>query len=748
MNKIQASFFVIFLSGIIAFWLFLPASDFKAEGGKKSDYAVEEILVKFKDYKDPVELKLAASTDARELLDYYNNLPEVEYAEPNYKYRATILSSDSFIGEQWYLSKINATRAWDTVRESPNVIIAILDTGVQVSHPDLKSNIWINKKEIAGNNLDDDNNGFIDDVNGWDFVNNLPDPAPKFKPGFTEFGIHHGTFMAGLAAASGNNAAGIAGITWNAKIMPLKVLDDRQGGSTTKVIKAIDYAIANGANIINFSFSGTEYSRALDEAVKRAYDSGAILVAAGGNDNGTGKGDDLDITPIYPACLDGANGENRVIGVASTDNMDQKLNFSAYGHKCIDIAAPGISLFSTVVYSPTNQLDGSPFNKFYDGYWDGPSDSVPLVSGALALISAANPSLDRNEIVKILLDKSDNISRLNPNYLGQLGRGRLNVAAAVEFASQLLKNKTEKLIIAPLAGKSSLVKITDQDGKVAKEFYAYAANFKGGVNLTTGDVNGDGRQEIITAAGPGGGPHIRIFNVQGKLIGQFFAFKNNFHGGVNISTADVNHDGLDEIIAVQASAGDSEIKIFKASGQLLGSFYAYDSKFKGGLSLATGDVDGDGEDEIVTGLEAGRLPEVRIFKAIGVLQGQFLAYPKTFLGGVRVAIARSKVGPGQKRAQIITAPGAGGGPHVKLFDNKGNLLSHFFAYNGNFRGGVRLSKADVDKDGLDEIITAAGPGGAPHVRVFKADGAIVGSFYAYEENFNGGVSAGCLKIIK
>ncbi|MFH0955609.1 MAG: S8 family serine peptidase, partial [Candidatus Falkowbacteria bacterium] len=622
------------------------------------------------------------------------------------------------------------------------------DSGVQINHPDLQSNVWLNKKEIINNNIDDDRNGFIDDINGWDFVNNVSDPAPKFKPGFTEDGILHGTIIAGIAAASGNNAAGVAGITWKAKIMPLKVLDDKGGGSASKVINAIDYAIANGANIINLSFVGFGYSKGFDEAVERAYDAGLIVVAAGGNEVGQGAGYYLDETPMYPACLDGANGENRVIGVAATDTIDQKAVFSSFGSKCIDIAAPGVSIFSTVVYSPNNYIKDQPFNKYYDGYWSGTSVAVPMVSGALALIEGANPALNRNEIIKALLDNADNISRVNPNYLGQLGKGRLNVAAAVNDARSILNSKIEKLLIGPKNGMASLVKITDADGKKDNEFYAYGSNFKGGVNFASGDINHDGQEEIITAAGVGGGPHIRIFNLSGELMGQFFAFKSNFRGGVNIAAADVNNDGSDEIVAVQASDGDSEIKIFNGRGQLLDSFYAYDNKFRGGLNIAAGDIDGNGEDEIITGLAAGKIPEVRIFKAAGVLQGQFLAYPKTFRGGVKVTVASVRSGSGGARADIVTAPEKGGGPHVKFFDNKGNLLSHFFAFNSNFRGGVNLAKADVDNDGLDEIIAAAGPGGAPHARVFKTNGRIVGSFYAYEESFSGGVNVGSIKINK
>ncbi|MBU2263726.1 S8 family serine peptidase [Patescibacteria group bacterium] len=744
-------FFNIFLVGIIIFIAYNVYSDIQnnyvyAQSG--FNMVADEILVKFKAWSRPITVKIAQADNFNEFLSYYSNLPEVEYAEPNYIYQASIIPSDTYFSHQWYLQKIKAIEAWDNVRESPDIVIAILDSGVQINHPDLQSNIWLNKKEIVNNNIDDEKNGFIDDINGWDFINNVPDPAPKFKPGFTEDGILHGTIIAGIAAASGNNAAGIAGVTWKAKIMPLKVLDDKGDGSVSKVLKAVDYAIANGANIINLSFVGFGYSKSLDDAIKRAYDAGVIVVAAGGNEVGHGNGYYLDQTPMYPVCLDGANGENRVIGVAATDTIDQKANFSSFGNKCIDIAAPGVSVFSTVIYSPDNYIKDHFFNKYYNGYWSGTSVAVPMVSGAIALIESANPTLDRNEIIKALLDNTDNISRINPTYLAQLGKGRLNVAAAVNYASGILNNKIEKLLVGPKSGMASLIKIVDQDGKKDNEFYAYDSKFKGGVSFASGDINHDGQEELITAAGLGGGPHVKIFNLAGEVIGQFFAFNSNFRGGVNIAVADVDNDGSDEIIAVQASGGNSEVKIFNSHGKFLSSFYAYDNKFRAGLNIAAGDIDGDGEDEIITGLVAGQIPEIKIFKATGVLQGQFLAYPKTFRGGVKVITAKVRNNSGSSRVDIVTAPEKGGGPHVKFFDNKGNLLSHFFAFNSNFRGGVNLARADVDNDGLDEIIAAAGPGGAPHVRVFKVNGKIMGSFYAYQESFSAGVNAGSIKINK
>ncbi|MDD4901043.1 MAG: S8 family serine peptidase [Patescibacteria group bacterium] len=748
MKKKITSFFNVFIFALSLAILFLfPIKDAASAKGRDL-FKTDEILVKFKAGKELIGIKIKPYQDYYQILDGYQRSPSVEYAEPDYLYRASIIPSDTYFANQWYLNRIGAVAAWDNVRESPDIVIAILDSGVDIKHPDLKDNIWINKKEIAGNGLDDDKNGFIDDVNGWDFVNDVPDPAPKFQLGFTEEGINHGTIIAGIAAASGNNAAGIAGVSWKTRLMPLKILDDKGEGGSSKVIKAIDYAVASGANIINLSFIGFGYSKGLDEAIKRAFDAGVIVVAAGGNEQGQGEGYNLDETPIYPACLDGSNGQNRVIGVAATDTLDQKAPFSSFGGKCIDIAAPGISIFSTVAYSPENSIDGQPFNKYYDGYWSGTSVAVPMVSAGIALIEAANPALNRNEVLSVLFGTADNINMLNPSYINKLGSGRINLSAAVAKAQNILRSKTEKLLVAPRAGFKSLVKIADQDGRVEKEFLAFDEKFKGGVNLASGDINGDGKKEIVAAAGPGGGPHVKIFNFNGELVGQWFVFDKAFRGGAKVACADVNHDGADEVIAVQELNGNSEIRMFNGRGQMLGSFYAYDNKFRGGLDIATGDIDGDGEEEIVTGLGSGKIPEVKVFKAIGILQNQFLAYPKTFRGGIRVLIADIKGGTRKNRTQIITAPAGGGGPNLEFFDSHGNLLSHFFAFKSNFRGGVNLAKADVDNDGLDEIITAAGPSGAPHVRVFEANGAIIGSFYAYEEKFSGGVNVGSIKIIK
>ncbi len=708
----------------------------------------DEILVKFKNSDKINVIKTAQSHDFYKALDSYNNNPAVEYAEPNYLYRASIIPSDTYYNNQWYLQKIKATEAWNEVRESPDVVIAIIDSGVQINHPDLRDNIWRNTGEIADNGIDDDKNGFIDDINGWDFVNNIADPNPKFENGFTEDGILHGTVVAGVAAASGNNAAGIAGITWRARLMPLKVLNDKGEGDTNKVIKAIDYAIQNGADIINLSFVGFGFSQSLDNAIKRAYDAGVIIVAAAGNEQGEGEGYFLDQTPMYPACHDGANGENRVIGVVATDTLDQKAIFSSYGFKCVDIAAPGISIYSTVVYSPAHYINSKSFNKYYDGYWSGTSMAAPMVSGAVALIEQANPNFNRDQVINALLNNTDNINRLNPQFINQLGKGRLNIDRAVNYAKNKLVGKTANLLVAPYSNYVSLTKITDKDGSVEQEFFAYADNFSGGATVASGDVDGDGIEEIITGAGFGGGPHVRIFNIKGELKGQFFAYNPNFRGGVTVAAGDIDGDGIDEIITGAGFGGGPHVRIFDMYGDVKAQFFAYHPGFRGGVNVAAGDVNGDGKVEIVTGAGNTGGPQVRIFKANGQVQAQFFAYHPNFRGGVKVAVANIDGGTINQQMEIITAPGQGGGPHIRIFDNHANIRGQFFAYNKNFHGGVNLSAGDIDQDGIDEIITGAGPGGAPHVRVFETNGKLIGSFYAYEAGFDGGVNVGVIEVKK
>ncbi|MBD3247716.1 S8 family serine peptidase [Candidatus Falkowbacteria bacterium] len=690
MSKKIRGFFAYFLILALLSGGFLPLN---FSWAKEQD--LSGILVKFKS-GELKQFNVLGQELETELADYRSRA-DVVYAEKDHIYRTAIIPSDVYYNEQWYLKKIKADKAWDEIRETPDITIAVIDSGVQITHPDLSANIWINEDEIADNGIDDDKNGFIDDRNGWDFVENIPDPSPKFKEGFTEQGVTHGTIVAGVAAAVGNNGVGITGVTWNARIMPLRALDDFGEGLTSNVVRAIDYAIANKADIINFSFVGFSYSQSLFEAVARAHRAGIIMVAAAGNEQMDGSGYNLDQVPMYPACHDGENGENMVIGVAATDTLDQKTEFSSYGFSCVDIVAPGMSIYSSVPYEPNKKLGDSFFNKYYDGYWSGTSMATPIVAGGVALIEGANKELNAKDVKEVLLDSTDNISRLNPDYLGQLGRGRINLQKAVSEAKEKLGSHDSNIIVSPASEKLSLVKIVDPEGGEMSSFKVYGDNFFGGADVAAGDIDGDGQDEIIAGAGNGGGPHIRIFDANGRVLSQFFAYNENFRGGVHV---------------------------------------------------AAGDIDGDGQDEIVSGAGFGGGPQVRIFDNNGELKSQFFAYDENFRGGVDVSVADIDGGAARKSDEIITSPGKTGGPHIRVFDKNGDVKDQFFAYQDNFRGGVNIAAGDVDDDGLAEIITGAGKTGGPHIRIFEKNGSLSGSFYAYEKDFLGGVNVGIIKIKK
>ncbi len=701
----------------------------------------DEILVKYKTSPEPATVAVPAGVKISDLIAQYEKRSDVEYAEPNYVYQASVIPSDPDYTKQWYLDRIRAPLAWDRIRQTPNVVIAVIDTGVQIDHPDLAANIWTNPGEIPGNGIDDDHNGFIDDAHGWDFVNNVPDPSPKFEDGFTEAGVMHGTIVAGIIAAVGNNGKGITGITWQAKIMSLKVLDDKGEGRTSDVVRAIDYAINNRAAIINLSFVGLDYSRALYEAITRAYNAGVIVVAAAGNEESQGQGYDLDITPMYPACDDGNN--NMVIGVAATDAVDQKASFSSYGSKCVDIAAPGEGFFSTAVYAPTEQINNTVLDQYYSGYWSGTSMATPVVVGVLALLEGTDPGAKAQQIKDILLATADDISKLNPNYKGELGSGRVNALNAVALADREKQDQSVKLLLAPASGDSAEVREVQPDDTLITKFNA---NPNGGVYLASGDVDGDNKTEIIVGPGSGVAGRVKVFSADGKLKSQFYAYAADFRGGVKVATGDFDGDGKDEIVTAPGSGLKPDIKVFDNQGKLKNEFIAYDSKFLGGVNIAAGDVDGDGKFEIVTAPGSGFQPQVKIFTSAGKVKSQFLAYAQNFHGGVNVAIANINGSVVNHQEEIVTAPGKGGGPQIRIFNNLGKLQSQFFAYDQSFHGGVNIAAGDTNGDGLAEIITGAGPGGGPHVRVFDLQGNFLDSYYAFDSTFMGGVNVGTISI--
>jgi subtilisin family serine protease len=322
----------------------------------------------------------------------------VEYAE-KVDICLTSHTPNDISGNQWYLYTIDALQAWDITTGSPEVVVAIVDNAVRITHTDLVPNLWVNPGEIPNNGFDDDLNGYIDDVNGYDVADNDNDPNPPGSlPASSPF--NHGTHCAGIAAAASNNSMGIASIGYNISIMAVKCSPDTSNGSSlTAAYEGIDYAISAGADIISMSFGSTSAPYTGQYLLNVARARGITLIAAAGNAASS--------SPNYPAAF------NNVIAVGATDQLDHKASFSNFGNY-VDVMAPGVNIYST--------LGG---NNNY-GSLSGTSMATPLVAGLAGLILSRNSSFSPVDVENVLEAGCENIDAQNPNYFNQLGAGRIN----------------------------------------------------------------------------------------------------------------------------------------------------------------------------------------------------------------------------------------------------------------------------------------------------------------------------------
>lgn len=367
------------------------------------------------------KMKIDSGTSVEEGIERYRSAAggDIEYAEPNYILTADLVPNDPDFSAMYNLRNVGqnggvegadiaAPEAWNTTTGG-GVVVAVIDTGVDYTHPDLAANVWTNAGEIPDNGIDDDNNGYVDDWRGWDFCNHDNDPYDDHS---------HGTHCAGIIAAAGNNGTGVAGVCWTAKIMPLKFMAASGAGSTSEAVNAILYAARMGARVASNSWGGSGYSQALKDAIEAADGAGMIFVAAAGN-----SARDNDINAHYPSSYDCKN----VISVAATDNRDLLASFSCYGLASVDIGAPGVAIRSTVPGG---------------GYatYDGTSMATPHVAGAAALALSHAPEKDHHRVIADILGGATPLSSLD----GRVASGgRLNL-------QQMLDPEPDRTAPAPV----------------------------------------------------------------------------------------------------------------------------------------------------------------------------------------------------------------------------------------------------------------------------------------------------------
>lgn len=351
------------------------------------------------------QLQIPEGTNVEEMLYVLSRNPDVEYVEPNYRAHITVTPNDLLFSEQYALynssqefgpvgspqqgtirADIKAREAWEETKGDEDIIIAVVDSGVDMAHPDINDKIQ---------------------SSGYDFVNNDSDATDD---------LFHGTHVAGIAAAETHNEEGIAGVAWNCKILPVKAIDNTGWGDYAWIIDGIRWAVDNGADVINLSVGGDVFSLALEDAVKYAYDSNIVVVCASGNDGGS---------VLYPAAY-----ENYCLAVSATDYDDLRVSWSNHGPE-VDVAAPGeqiISLVPTWFWLPTPQdPDPLPY-----AYGDGTSMAAPHVSGLAALIKGLKPNLSVDDIMNIIRYSADDVN--STNYLGEdefIGYGRINMEKAL-----------------------------------------------------------------------------------------------------------------------------------------------------------------------------------------------------------------------------------------------------------------------------------------------------------------------------
>lgn len=615
---------------------------------------------------------------------------------------------------QWSFDDVMAYDAWDLTTGSKEVVVAVIDNGFDTFHPDLKDNVWKNKKEIPNNEKDDDRNGYIDDVYGWNFVdetnNPRPNPVGLTKRQVRNGVIHHGTLVAGLIGAVGDNSLDGVGINWRVKLMNLKVVGNGGTGVVDVMSNAVRYAVDNGADILNISAVGGSDDD-LEEAIDYAYEKGVVIIAAAGNGNIA-----LNYSPLYPVCSDAGEDIEKVLGVSAIDEDHRLATFSNNGSDCIDITAPGKNVSSTMRFSPRNGLD-----KRYGGGWSGTSFAAPLVSGAAALIKSIQPGWGAKEIYDSLLSTVHHTPGQDETlYATLFGHGLLQIDKAVEYA---LERVEEREVLSFLHFNKHTGEVNTMESNKEDFSLDYKIQLKG-----VGDAVGfikDGETNFATVKRTSDAEsRVQIFN---KDFSQGNTWLVSSGGEMQIMVGDVFGDSENEVILANNYQTDQLFRVFSLSGEELAEYRI--SLAKGGASASLIKNETSGKNNILV-----------LYKKEQSLWMEELSGEKLNLQRqtkIEDLQSRGSIGAGDidgdGEDEYVVGNGAGEVPLVLIYESTGRLAKRFFAYETNYVGGFDFFVTDYDGDNQDDIITFQGSAGS-QVKVWNNRPLKIAKWWPFEDS--------------
>lgn len=619
-------------------------------------------------------------------------------------------SNDPFV-EQWSYKDLGVFEAWDYTTGSRGVVVAIIDNGFDMFHPDLRGNVWKNEDEISGNNIDDDDNGYIDDVYGWNFLDNNNNPRPVVS-GLSEKEIdegvfNHGTVVAGIVGAKGNNKRDGAGLNWDVKLMNLKVLGNSGSGSIGPLIDAIYYAVDNGANIISISMFGSS-DDGVSKAVEYAYKKGVVVVAAAGNGNIY-----LNSSPFYPVCSDMNSNKQKIFGVSAIDENHYNASFTNSGSKCVDITAPGVDIYSTIRFSKKDDLVET-----YSGGWDGTSFATPFVSGAAALIKSIQPTWGPDEIFGAIIKTVHHTPNKDEQlYADLFGAGLIQVDKAVKYAFDkkgeskpgLGLDYSKKMMVVSLQTGQYETRDNGKDNTAVKK----RAILKG-IEGLEGAIGSNGKMTYVTSKKTTElSSRITVYNENFKRLKYWDVETNKFW---DISLGNIAGDEEFEIVVVYENADSASVV----------SIYDLDGNLVRELELVT---DGNG---ISSALVYDKVRKANDVVLVFMLNGELIS--KHFDGNElseqgHFSVPKFKNVPSVESGDIdgdgleeyVMSAALGDLPRVISFEQDGTLINLFNSYSLSYRNGVNISVFDYNEDGIEEIITSPVSPGQP-VGVFEGNG--------------------------